>query len=94
MVNVWVQSANGQSARADQISSLAVRKIDRKGWCVVWQRPRSGDVILAALGRGGKARDGAERACHELADAAVPARPIPVAGPDDLRARRRGTGTG
>lgn len=66
MVNVWVQADTGESFRADLINSLAAMKVDRKGWCAVWRRPRAGNVVLAKLGRGGRARDGAERACYEL----------------------------
>lgn len=67
MANLWVKTLDGRVIRHDRVIALTAGKVQGKGWTVIAQMPgREPPVMLAALGRGTRARDGAERLCNEL----------------------------
>jgi hypothetical protein len=67
MANIWVKALDGRVIRHDRVVSLTAGKVPGRGWAVIAQMPgREPPVVLAALGRGPRARDGAERLCNEL----------------------------
>jgi hypothetical protein len=66
MANVWVKTLDGQVIRFERITRLTFDKVGGKGWAVVAELGRGRPVLLAALGRGPRAKDGAERLCNEL----------------------------
>lgn len=66
MANVWVKTLDGHVIRHDRIVSLTAGKAPGRGWVVVGHTPgREASVFLAALGRGTRAKHGAERLCNE-----------------------------
>jgi|HubBroStandDraft_2_1064218.scaffolds.fasta_scaffold35269_2 hypothetical protein len=70
MANLWVKTLDGRVIRHDRIVEVGVQKVPGKGWAVIAQMPgREPEVVLAALGRGGRAKDGAARLCNELPQA-------------------------
>lgn len=66
MANVWVNTSAGNAIRHDRIVGLSAEKV-QGGWGVIGHRPgKDPPVVLAVLGRGGRAREGARRLCNEL----------------------------
>ena len=66
MANIWVQTLNGSLIRADTVAGMTVAQVSGEGWTVIAQRGRGREVLLSGLGRGTKARKGAERLCREF----------------------------
>lgn len=73
MGNVWVKTLDGQVIRAERIVRLTFGKVEGRGWAVIAQPGRGRPVLLAALGRGPRAKHGAERLCNEWPQATAAA---------------------
>lgn len=74
MANVWVKTLDGHSVRHDRIVELAARNVPGRGWTVMGRLPgKEPPVMLAALGRGTRAKHGAERLCNEWPQAVAAA---------------------
>jgi hypothetical protein len=65
MANVWVKALDGRVIRVERVNGLRLDKIDRRGWAVTANLGRDEPAVLAALGRGPRAKQGAERLCNE-----------------------------
>lgn len=74
MANIWVRTLAGELIRHDRIIGLSVHDMQEGGWTVFCDPGGAELVPLAALGRGWKAQDGAERLILELPHAIETAR--------------------
>ena len=77
MANVWVKAMSGQMLRHDRISELTVENVKGRGWVVLGHPGRGDPVLLASLGRGERARQGAHRLCVEFPQAIEAAKGTP-----------------
>jgi hypothetical protein len=94
--NVWIRTRSGSLLRADQITGVHLIQIPEwgKGWLVVASTVPYGDVELARLGRGGRARTGAQHLRSRLPGtiAAAAQAPASAATVTFTRGRRKGMG--
>jgi hypothetical protein len=65
MANVWVKALDGRLIRVERVTGITSGKADRRGWAVVAKVTGEHTACLAALGRGTRAKHGAERLCNE-----------------------------
>ena len=63
--NVWVKALDGRVIRVERVTGVTFGKVEGWGWAVVANVTRERPPCLAALGRGTRAKHGAERLCNE-----------------------------
>jgi hypothetical protein len=71
--NVWVKALDGRLIRVERITGLDIANIKGWGWTVIAELGRGRPAELAALGRGHRAKYGAERLCNEWPQATAAA---------------------
>jgi hypothetical protein len=63
--NVWVRALDGRLIRVERVTELGIGDFDGWGWTVFAELGRGEPAPLADVGRGPRAKRGAQRLCNE-----------------------------